>query len=152
ARGNRQQLLKLATAIQRYPLRSSSAKYDALLDYHRRSLAHETLLEKVVATISGTLEAELLLQTLKMSVSKDPASSAMPAESGNSPATTESRSSDEPKQIEGGAGPRTLGMLSLLMTGDFARIRSAWGAFLAEIAQQPLLYVPLARGGDATKI
>ena len=47
---------------------------------------------------------------------------------------------------------KRLVVVSMVMTGDAEGVRRAWGAFLAEIVHRPLLYVPLARGGDARKI
>ncbi|HZZ27959.1 MAG TPA: hypothetical protein VFE46_08125 [Pirellulales bacterium] len=138
AQENDQQLLKLATAIQRYPIAISSAAYDALLEYDRRRVTREMLLEKVVTTLASTMEAELFL------------AAAMPS----SPKITEAS-----KQIHVDAkltpfihGRETIALMSAIMTGDSVAARSAWRAFLIELAPQPSLYMPLSRGGAPTKI
>ena len=85
----------------------------------------ESLLEKVVATIVATSDAELTLTAL-----------ARPEVA-------------EPTPV---AGEQTLAVWSAVLAGDAAAVREHWGAFLADVARQGILYVPLARGGDPRKI
>jgi hypothetical protein len=161
---NRQQLLKLAVAIQRHPLRASSAGYEALLEYDRRRLTREMLLEKVVATLTGTLQAELLLAAGSPAASQGAAASSsklettvlQPAAKKGAAAAKETAAANKTSAASEIAapvpGPQMIAMISMLMAGDATGVRIRWGAFLAEVAHQPLLYVPLARGGDARKI
>jgi hypothetical protein len=130
ATANRQQLLKLAAMIGRQPIPASSANYDALLDYDRRRLVRETILEKIIATIVANFDAELLLAAT----------------------LGESRELIAQSEPVSSAGPETIAIWSAVLRGDAASIQRHWGMFLAEIARQPLLYVPLARGGDARRI
>ncbi|HTQ40428.1 MAG TPA: hypothetical protein VMJ32_15490 [Pirellulales bacterium] len=155
AQKNRQQLLVLTADIQRYPLTISSASYDALLEYDRRRLTREMLLEKVIATLTATIEAEFSLAAVcstahgaEASASKAPAT-ASPATAAQPVAKKET--SDE-KSDAFTPRPQTIAMISAIMAGNVQAVRAAWGTFLVEVARQPLLYVPLARGGDARKI
>ncbi len=131
AASNRQQLLKLAATIGRHPIPATSASYDALLDYDRRRLVRETILEKVIATIAANMEAELLLATTQ-------------------PEARQRRPQLDPASAV--AGPETIALWSAVLQGNVAAVKKHWGVFLAEVALQPLLYVPLARGGDARRI
>ena len=115
---------QLAAAIGRHPIAATSASYEALLDYDRRRLVRETILEKVTATIVANLEAELLLSAVAGGAEKEPL--------------------DTDKTFF--AGPATIAIWSAILRGDSAGVQRYWGAYLAEIALQPLLYVPLARG------
>ncbi len=117
---NRRRLLDLAVAVQRHPVKATSASYESLLEYDRLRITREALLEKAIATIVSTAEAESLLNALQTKDAKE-------------------------------VMPHAALWLALL-AGNAGAIRSQWPAFLASVAQQPLLYVPLARGGDAAKI
>jgi hypothetical protein len=131
AERNRQALMQLATAISKQPIPATSASYEALLDYDRRRLLRESILEKIIATIAATGDAELLLAAMQPDAVKP----------GNS--------HDESSSF---AGPEAIALWSAVIAGDVPTIKRRWGAFLAEIAHQPLLYVPLARGGDPRRI
>jgi hypothetical protein len=151
AKLNRQQLSKLAVAIQRHSISTTSAGYDALVEYDRRRLTREMLLEKVVATLAVTMQAELLVAAVS------PASVQRTATAAGAIKTEKLPDDGAKENAEGGvdpaiAGPWTVSMVSMLIRGDTAAVRHAWGAFLAEVAKQPLLYVPLSRGGDARSI
>ena len=140
AQANRRQLLRLAAAIQRYPLTVSSASYDALLEYDRRRLTREMLLEKVIGTLTATLEAEFLLAAGDQEKANNECKAS----------DQEKIAADAPKEFA--PGPHTIALFSAVMASDAPAVRVAWRVFLAEIAQQPLLYVPLSKGGDAQKI
>lgn len=130
-KNNRKKLQRLARAIGRHPIDSPSAGYDALVEYDRRRLTREMLLEKVVATLSATAQAELLLRAVTNG-------------------RGDSASGGPTRSVR--AQLKLTEMMSLVMAGDAEAVRNAWGAFLAEVVNQPLLYVPLSRGGDARKI
>lgn len=149
AKNNRRELQKLARAIGQHPIDSSSAGYDALVEYDRRRLTREMLLEKVVATLSATRQAELLLRAVGAAQG---ASAESEEEVEDATAEAAESESDAEKSGKVPDGSQIVGMMSLVMAGDASAVRNAWGAFLAEVVNQPLLYVPLSRGGDARKI
>jgi hypothetical protein len=139
---NRQELLRLVAEIQAYRIEPTSGRYDAQLDYDRRRQLRESLLEKVIATVVATSEAELFLAAAQQAVT---GASAVPK--------TETGTGDQAKLAQSGTfGTAMVALCSAVLTGDAARVRNGWEAFLAEISQRSLLYVPLSRGGDARKI
>jgi hypothetical protein len=127
---NRKSLLQLSAAIQRYPIAPTSSSYEALVELDRRRMIRESLLEKVVATIVANNDAALAIATVC------PANLAK--------ATSEESSLD--------IGPVAIALWSAILRGDVAAVRREWAPFFAEIAERPLLYVPLTRGGDARRI
>ncbi len=133
AERNRMALVQLAIAIGKHQILATSANYDALLDYDRRRLVRETILEKVIATITAYADAELFLMATQAEVA-------------------EIWSADSKDATAIIAGPETVALWSAVMKANIPKVKEHWGAFLAEIAQQPLLYVPLAHGGDARRI
>ncbi len=150
ARVNRQGLMKLAAAVQRHPVVLSSAGFDALVEYDRRRLTREMLLEKVVATLAATMQAKILLEAVGSAAGTQETIETAGGETSSGEAGGSETASSETEVAIG--GPRTSAMMALLIHADTAGVRKEWGGFLAEIAKQPLLYVPLSRGGDARKI
>jgi hypothetical protein len=142
AAANRQALLRLAADIQRYPIQSSSADYDALIDYDRRRVLRETLLERVAATIVATSEAELMLAAANPTSAVTRPDASVASSGKAAPSTAESSV----------IGPQSVALWSAMLAGDAAAVRRQWGAFLVEMTRLPLLYVPLARGGDARRM
>src|SRR5262249_34294052 len=117
ARANRRGLLRLAAAIQEHPIVSSSAGFDALVGYDRRRLTREMRLEKVVATLTATMQAEILLGAVGSAVgTQETVETGDKARGGEAEATTD--------------GQRTSAMTALLIHGDAAGVRKEWGAFL----------------------
>jgi hypothetical protein len=129
ALGNTERLSELMQTIERQPLVASSSSQEALVEYDRRRVIKETLLEKVIATTVAMREAQLLFDSLLE-----------PGEPPKAPADLEEfwRQSTE--------------LWGALVHNDVQQIRARWPAFLSQIRRLPLLYVPLTKGGDARKI
>ncbi len=127
---NRKKLLQLAAAIQRHSIVPTSSSYEALVELDRRRMIRESMLEKVVATIVASSDAEMIMGATHLP-------------------DADLAKSDESSEL---VGPKTLSLWSAVLNCDTEAVRSQWSAFLSEVAQRPLLYVPLTRGGDAQKI
>jgi hypothetical protein len=142
AHDNRRHLLELAAGVQRYPIAISSASYEASIEYDRRRIIREMVLEKVIATAVATTDAELLL------------TASLPAANNSETLPRSTGASVPADRVATGAcaGPATIRFWSAALAGDAAAIKDGWEDFLTEMAGQPLLYVPLGRGGDARKI
>ncbi|MEX2142152.1 MAG: hypothetical protein WD894_22990 [Pirellulales bacterium] len=130
---NRERLGQLIVTIERQPLTASSASQDALMEYDRRRVIKETLLEKVVATSVAMTEAQQLLEAIGKTSS-----------SADEPAAEGASASDDWREI--------VRLWRALLARDAAAVRDRWPIFLAAIRRRPLLYVPLARGGDGRRI
>lgn len=130
ANRNRRDLAHLAHAIERQPLVASSSSHEALLEYDRRRIIRETLLEKVISTMVSMTDAEQLL-------------GAVSAQGG--------QSRPEESELPEYWWPATR-LWSAVLAGDAEEARRRWPVFLSAVHRQPLLYVPLAKGGDARRI
>jgi hypothetical protein len=136
ARNTRRKLSQLAHAIERQPLAPTSAEHEALVEYDRRRMVKESLLERVIATSVVTAEAELFLRAVLTDES-----------SGVSGADDTDTENAEPEHWA-----PTVELWRALLKTDTVEARKLWPSFLAAIRKQPLLYVPLAKGGDPRRI
>jgi hypothetical protein len=133
AASNHRRLDQLIHTIERQPLAPSSASQESLVEYDRRRVIKETLLEKVIATSVAMTEARQVLDAI-----------------------------DEPPDRSDEPGPDAAGepadcreiarMWRAVLSGDAAAVRGRWPAFLAAVRERPLLYVPLSKGGDGRKV
>ncbi len=135
ARKTRRKLSQLAHAIERQPLAPTSAEHEALVEYDRRRMVKESLLERVIATSVVTAEAELFLRAVL---------------------TDESAGRDFDAADDEVGRTRALGADGRALAGAaperYRRSTQALAVVPAAIRRQPLLYVPLAKGGDPRRI
>ncbi|HJS07907.1 MAG TPA: hypothetical protein VJ809_09615, partial [Pirellulales bacterium] len=130
---NRRRLDQLIHTIERQPLAPSSASQESLVEYDRRRVIKETLLEKVIATSVAMTEAQQVLDAIDVP----------PGQSDNQGHDAPGESSD---------WHETAHMWQAVLSGDGAAVRGRWHAFLAAVRERPLLYVPLSKGGDGRKV
>jgi hypothetical protein len=126
---NCERLSELMQTIERQPLVASSSSQEALVEYDRRRVIKETLLEKVIATSVAMREAQLLFDSLLQA-----------GEAPKAPADLEE------------FWRQSTALWSALIHSDAQQIRNLWPAFLSQIRRLALLYVPLTKGGDTRKI
>ncbi len=98
------------------------------MEYDRRRSVKETLLEEIVQTGVETADAARMIR----------AAMDQPPAAGKRPGAAWERLADE--------------ALAALLRGDVAGLRRVLPKLLDTLAQQPLLYVALARGGDPRRI
>ncbi len=120
---NQAGLLKLLHSVDQRRIPPPSASRDSLLEFDRRRGVKEALVDKIVATTIETADAARAMRA------------ALPA--ATAPA-------------EGSAVID--GVLRAVMQQDRHRIRELWPAFLVELSTQPLLYVPLSKGGEPARL
>ena len=128
-RKNRRKLSQLAHAVELQPLVPLNATQEALMEYDRRRVVRETLLERIITCGVALTETELMLRSVL-------------------PLHLETTSVAE----EPGHWPVTVEFWRALLRGDTAMARQVWPGFLQSIRNQPLLYVPLAKGGSPPRI
>jgi hypothetical protein len=127
ARVNRRELSDLALAVHRHRIAPTSAALDAMIEYERRRGIKETLLERIVATCVETADAgRFLLASM---------------DDGPRPAD-DLDVWERPVQT----------VFRAVFRGDRETVRAAWPELLEALAPQPLLYVPVARGGHPQRI
>ena len=122
ALSNRRQLLGLLTAVHRYRIPSASGTREAMLEYDRRRVTQQTLLNRIVDTYVVTSDTARWL------------ASCLPP----SP------------HLEGLEDWERLAAecMRAMSQGDVARVRSELPRLQALLLEQPLLYIPLARKGN----
>src|SRR5207248_491876 len=127
ANANRAALSELLAAVGDYRIPSPSADHDALVEYDRRRMTKESLLERAIATsVEMAGAARLLAATLAVIGDAPPAAD------------------DEQRQI--------VSLLAALLKRDRAAAGSLCPLLRTLLAKQPLLYVTLAKGGSPDEI
>jgi hypothetical protein len=125
ARERQQRLLKLLDAIQGCRVPEPSGSPESVLDYDRRRVLKERLLD---AAIDTCLETSMAVGTLHAALGREEAAPA----GGRRP------------EWEPGA----LRLEQAVLAGDAAEARAALPRFLELFRGEPLLFVPLAEGGE----
>jgi hypothetical protein len=122
ATANREALAELIAAVREYRISTPSADHDALVEYDRRRMTKESLLERAIATtVEMAGAARLLAATLAVS--------------------------DEPPTVADDEQRQIVSILAGLLRRDVPAIRARCPLLRILLAKQPLLYVPLAKGG-----
>ncbi|MCB9874977.1 MAG: hypothetical protein H6821_12440 [Planctomycetaceae bacterium] len=129
---NRTELMELVDQVRGYKIPTPQGDHDSMLAYDRRRMYKEGLLDRIIATSTETADAVRLLR------------SAIVAES------------SEPFATDTGDTPReeslTIQVVAAILRGDRRRAKKLATELTEELADLPLLYVPLAKGGDAREI
>lgn len=122
AAGRAASWLRLLRAVHQQPVAKPLGTRESLADYDRRRSAKQTLVERIVAGSSETLEASRFLA----------AAAGGDSASGGAP----------------GCAPADVGLLAALFRGRRDELRQQLPHWLAALRRERLLYLPLARGGD----
>jgi hypothetical protein len=130
---NRGRLKELLDEVNRHPLPTPSGDHDSMVEYDRVRLIRESILEQVIATSLDTVDAARLL-----------AAAAGAAEAIFSP--------EEYLDDVGEDERFALCVLAAVLRGDPAGVRAHWDALIESLLGLPLLYVPLAKGGNPHQI
>lgn len=126
ARGNQRQLSTLLEAVDGFQIPVPRASHESLVEYDRRRGIKEQLLEQIIATCVETADAA---RSILAAMQRPAAAADVP-----------------PWEIPAQR------VLRSAFRGDRAGSRQAWPELLQALAQQPLLYVALARGGSPQQI
>ncbi|MCY2993955.1 MAG: hypothetical protein NTY19_39690, partial [Planctomycetota bacterium] len=130
---NSERLRELVDQVNDLRLPTPTGDHDSLLEYDRVRSIKESILEQVIVTSVDTIDAVRLLSAAACAI--DPAFVTHPGRAG---------SGDE-------EGP-VLAVLAALLRGDPRAVRRRWEGLIEALLGLPLLYVPLAKGGDPHKI
>lgn len=132
AQHNQERLLALLADVKRFAIPLPSGDHDSMIEYDRRRMTKESLLERIVSTTVETADASRLLSAARIAV--------CPGDS-----TLQSPELDEEARC-------TVRLFSALLSRDDAGVRPAWEDLWSSLAKRPLLYVPLSKGGDPAEI
>ncbi|MBC8352991.1 MAG: hypothetical protein H8E66_13430 [Planctomycetes bacterium] len=129
---NRSELMELVEQVRSYRIPTPQGDHDSMLAYDRRRMYKEGLLDRIIASSTETADAVRLLR------------SAIVAEAGDDASVD---ASDTPREES-----LTIQAVAAILRRDSTGARRLAGELIDELADLPLLYVPLAKGGDAREI
>ena len=144
AEANRAGLARLTAEVQDFRIPSPSADHDSMVEYDRRRMTKESLLERIVTTSVETANANRLLWAALAVIEP----------------TADLEFQLEPVRPEGGfPAPYTdeeqrklIPLFAALLKGDAGAAKALALEARKELSRHPLLYVPLAKGGDPQQI
>jgi hypothetical protein len=123
ARDNERGLLALLRAVDERRIPAPSSSRDSLLEFDRRRGVKEALVDKIIGTTIETADAA---RSMRATLPAGP------------PSTDDLSIIDD--------------VLRAVVRGDAAGVQSVWPRLLDVLGSQPLLYVPLAKGGDPARM
>lgn len=124
-------LNRLMTSIRDHRIPNPSGDHDSMVEYDRRRMIKESLLERVVTTSVEMADAARLLLAARAAVTEETAAAAP----------------GEPEETQ-----RTVAVFTALLRQDEAAVKPACELLFKTLLRQPLLYVPVAKGGSPPEI
>ncbi len=118
----RMQFDELLRAVYAYRIPPARGSYDSLVEYDRRRLLKDVMLERIIAASVETTLTGLMLEVLG--------------------AQPRNKSAGQPWETP------VRDALQALVRGDAAAVRQIWLKLESALLREPLLYQPVARGGD----
>jgi len=122
---------ELMQVVRVHRIREPLGDQPSMLEYDRQRVIHETLLERIIASLIEVADTERLLRAAIASLQITDAPVEPSLQSGYSEA---------------------IPVFAAILRGEAETVRAHWDRWMDEIAGQPLLYVPLSKGGDPTQI
>ena len=120
------QLGRLLEAVHQHRIPTPRGTHESMVEYDRRRVMKDSLLEQIIATCVDMSDAGRLLRA-----------AAGPRPSDEAPTTSIAR---------------TIEVLRSVLMGDADGVRAYWQAFCEALTAEPLLYIPLGKGGDPRNI
>jgi hypothetical protein len=124
-------LNQLMNSIREHRIPTPSGDHDSMVEYDRRRMIKESLLERVVTTSVEMADAARLLLAARAAVNDG---------------IVESPTTDQEETY------RTVAVFTALLRRDEAAVKPACELLFKTLLRQPLLYVPLAKGGNPPEI
>lgn len=121
------QLVQLLEEVHKHRVPPPTASHESMVDYDRRRMMLETLIEQIITTCVEMSDAGRLLR----------------AAGGVSQVTEGAPAS---------AIARTIEILRSVLKGDAEGVQKHWHDFARSLVDQELLYVPLGKGGSPSRI
>jgi hypothetical protein len=127
---NRRGLLNLLEAVNDYRIPLPLGDHESMLDYDRRRVVKESLLEQIITTVVETIDAQRLMEASRV------------ADDGSK--SEEAIEIDEDRLI--------VPTLAAAMRADVQSLENCIDDLIAALEEHQLLYVPLAKGGVPSEI
>ena len=130
---NHRDLLKLLDAVKVHPIPKPAGDHDSLIQYDRRRLTKETILDRIISTCVETSAAVRHLLA---------SASAYPVTTGTNLGAPD-RDEDELQAVT---------VFACMLRGEVDGVRLHWPDLIQALSEKALLYVPLTKGGEPRKI
>jgi hypothetical protein len=134
ASANRGDMLELLDAVQNHRIPAPTGDHDSMLEYDRRRMIKDSLLERIIATTVETSEAVCLLSA---------AIAAYTAAASDQAGPPPGAAPDEDAAVA---------LFATLLRRDISEARRQFPHLVVALRKQPLLYVPLSKGGSPRQI
>ncbi|WP_145094562.1 hypothetical protein [Anatilimnocola aggregata] len=131
AQTNMTGLTRLVAAVRDYRIPTPSGDHDSMVEYDRRRMIKESLLERVVSCSVEMADAARLLIAAQAALNQ--AAPAAPVAANEE-------------------AERLIAVFTALLRRDEAAVKSACESLFKTLLQLPLLYVPLGKGGNPPEI
>ena len=122
-------LIELLEAVHRFPIPHPTGSHDSMVEFDRRRMIKDSLLEQIIATCVETADAGRLLLA----------------------AAHAAQESVHGSQCAAADGP-SVKVLRGVLAGDAEKVVHHWPEFTEWLAAQELLYIPLSKGGRPRRI
>ena len=132
-RKNRDELERLLESIGAYVIATPVGDFESMTEYDRQRVTLESLMERVISTIIEVTDTRRILDAVVLFLET------------NLGSQREEATIVEFQQL-------TLTIFAALIQGDRDTVREHWQSLLDGMAQLPLLYIPLSKGGDPKEI
>ncbi|MCH2368926.1 MAG: hypothetical protein MK324_00095 [Pirellulales bacterium] len=132
-RKNRDELERLLESISSYVIAAPVGDFESMTEYDRQRITLESLMERVISTIIEVTDTRRILDSVVLFLEN-----------------TLGQGREEPAIVE--FQQLTLTIFAALIQGDQNTVRKHWQELLDGMAQLPLLYIPLSKGGDPQEI
>lgn len=127
-------LARLMDAVKAHRIPTPSGDHDSMVDYDRRRVLKESLLERIIATSVETADAMRLLLA---------AVDAIEAFDATGEETVGQLDVDQHAAVR---------VIGAILRRDPGTVRLLWQELIAALEERPLLYVPLSKGGNPRDI
>lgn len=121
-------LLALLEAVHGFVIRAPSGTHESNVEYDRRRMVKDTLVEQIMATAVEMADAARLLSAAA------------------------GRNISRPHSEDEADDNTSINVLRAVLAGDGNAVRKHWPEFIHWLKQQELLYVPLPKGGKPRRI
>ncbi|MAQ89606.1 MAG: hypothetical protein CMM03_07090 [Rhodopirellula sp.] len=132
-RHNRDELEQLLESIGNYVIASPVGDFESMTEYDRQRVTLESLMERVISTIIEVTDTRRILDSVVLFLEQ------------NLNISKTDSTIVEFQQL-------TTTIFTALIQGDCDTVREHWQSLLDGLAQLPLLYIPLSKGGAAKEI
>ncbi|WP_425615009.1 hypothetical protein NA78x_004897 [Anatilimnocola sp. NA78] len=136
AQTNLQGLTKLVAAVRDYRIPNPSGDHDSMVEYDRRRMIKESLLERVVSTSVEMADAARLLIAAQNALNHNTPNQIV--------AVAPAADKEEAERL--------VAVFTALLRRDELAVKSACELLFKTLLRLPLLYVPLGKGGNPPEI